>query len=66
MTNQECKVRTQIVSVDGDDPVFFPFSIKASKCSGRSNSINNSCAKLCVPDAVKNINRESVQTSVRN
>ena len=57
MTNQECKVRTQIVSVDGDDPVFSPFSIKASKCSGRCNSINNSCAKLCVPDAVKNINR---------
>ena len=23
MTNQECKVRPQIVSVDEDDPVFF-------------------------------------------
>ena len=57
MTNQECKVRTRIVSVDGDDPVFFPFTIKASKCSGRCNSINNSCVKLCVSDAVKNINR---------
>ena len=41
MTNQECKVRTQIVSFDGYDPVFFPFSIKASKCSGRCSSINN-------------------------
>ena len=53
MNNQECKVRPQIVSVNGDDPVFFPFSIKTSKCSGGCNNINNQCAKLCVPDVVK-------------
>ena len=27
MINQECKVRPQIVNVNGDDPVFFTFSI---------------------------------------
>ena len=53
MNNQECKVRPQIVNVNGDDPVFFPFSIKTSKCSGSCNNINNPCAKLCVPDVVK-------------
>ena len=47
MNNQECKERPQIVNVNGDDPVFFPFSIKASKCSGSWNNINNPCAK-CV------------------
>ena len=56
MTNQGCKVRPQIVSVNGDDPVFFPFSIKTSKCSGSCNNINNPCAKLCVPDVVKKVN----------
>ena len=56
MNNQECKVRPQIVSVNGDDPVFFPFSIKTSKCSGSCNNINNPLAKLCVPDVVKNLN----------
>ena len=45
MNNQECKVRLQIVNVNGDDPVFFPFSIKTSKCSGSCNNINNPCAK---------------------
>ena len=35
---------------------FFSFSIKTSKCSGSCNSINNPCAKLCVPDVVKNLN----------
>ena len=46
MNNQECKVRLQIVNVNGDDPVFFPFSIKTSKCSGSCNNINKPCAKL--------------------
>ena len=31
MNNQECKVRPQFVNVNGDDLVFFPFSIKNKK-----------------------------------
>ena len=30
MNNQECKTRPQIVNVNGDEPVFFSFSIKTS------------------------------------
>ena len=56
MINQECKVRPQIVNVNGDDPVFFTFSIKTSKCSGSCNSINDPLAKLCISDVVKNLN----------
>ena len=56
MNNQECKVRPQIVNVNGDGPVFLPFTIKASKYSGSCNNINNPCAKLCVPDVLKNLN----------
>ena len=56
MNNQECKVRPQIVNVNSDEPVFFPFSIKTSKCSGSCNNINDPYAKLCVPDVVKNLN----------
>ena len=54
--NQKCKVRPQILNVNGDDPMFFPFSIKTSKCRGSSNNINNLHAKLCVLDVVKNLN----------
>ena len=56
MNSQECKVRPQIVNLDRDEPVFFPFIIKTSKCSGSCNNINNPYAKLCVPDVVKNLN----------
>ena len=55
MNNQERKIRPQIVNVNGDDPVFFPFSIKTSKCSSSCDNINNPQAKLCVPDLVKNV-----------
>ena len=56
MNNQECKVRPQIVNVNSEEPVFFPFSIKTSKCSGSCNNINNPYAKLCVLDVLKNVN----------
>ena len=56
MNKQECKVRPEIVNVKSDEPVFFPFSIRASKCSGSCNNINDPYADLCVPDVVKNLN----------
>ena len=34
MNTQECKTRAQVVNVNGDEPVFYPFSIKTSKCNG--------------------------------
>ena len=45
--NSLSKGRPQIVNVNSDDPVFYPFSIKASECSGSCNSINNHMQK-CV------------------
>ena len=55
MNNQEWEVRPQIPIVNNDEPVFFPFSIKISKCSTSCNNINDPCAKLCVPDVLKNL-----------
>ena len=56
MNNQECKTRPQVVNVNGDEPVFFPFSIETSKCNGSCNNINYPYIKLCVPDVAKNPN----------
>ena len=56
MNNQECKVRPEIVNVNSKETVFFPFSIRASKCSGSCNNINDLYAKWCAPDVVKNLN----------
>ena len=56
MNNHECKIRLQVINVNGDEPVFYPFSIETSKSSGRCNNINYPHAKICVPDVVKKLN----------
>ena len=56
ISNQECRVRPEIVNINSKKPLFFPFSIKTSKCSGRCNNINDPYANLCVPDVIKNLN----------
>ena len=66
MNNQECKGRPQTVNVNSEEPVFFPFRIKTSKCSGSCNKINDPYAKLCVPDVAKNSNVRGFNLSRTN
>ena len=56
MNNQACKARPGIIIANSNEPVFYPFSIKTNRCSGSCNNINDSCAKICVPDVVKDLN----------
>ena len=56
MNNQDCKIRSQILNINSDNPFFYPYSIQVNKCSGSCNNINDPYAKLYVPDIVKNIN----------
>ena len=41
MKNRECKVRPKIINVNSNEPVFYPFSIKATKCGASCNNIND-------------------------
>ena len=50
MNSQECTVRPEIINDNSDDPAFYPFSIKTSKCSGRCNNINDPYARMCFPE----------------
>ena len=56
MSNQECKGRLEIVNVNSNNPIFYPFSVKTTKCSGNCNNINDSYTRICVPVVVKNLN----------
>ena len=56
MKNQECKTRPQVVNINSNNPIFYPFSIKISKCSGNYNNINDPYAKHCVADIIENLN----------
>ena len=56
MKNQECKVRSKIIDVNSNNPLFYPFSIKTNKYSGNCNNINDPYARICVPNIAKNLN----------
>ena len=32
MNNQECKIRPEIINLNTNEPVFYPYSIKIDKC----------------------------------
>ena len=56
MKNKECKTRHQVVKVNSNNLIFYPFSIKISKCSGNCNNINNPYSKICVLNIIKSLN----------
>ena len=56
MNNQECKIRTKIIDINNNEPLFYHFNISVSQCSGSCNNMNDPYAKLCVPSVDKNIN----------
>ena len=59
MTNQECKVRPEVVNVNSGEHVFYPFCTIISKCIGNCNNVNHPYEKMCVPNVIKNINVHS-------
>ena len=55
MKNQDCKIRPEIININSNNPIFYPFSIKLSKCSGNCNNINNPYANICFPHVIKDL-----------
>ena len=45
MNNQACKARPEIINVNSNNPLFYPFSNKTSKCSSSCNNISDPYAK---------------------
>ena len=56
MSNQPCAARPEIINVSTNNPIFYPFSVKTSKCSDNCNNINDPYAKICSPDVIKDLN----------
>ena len=55
MNNQACIVRPEIIDINSNNPIFYPFSVKINRCSGNCNNINDPYAGICVPNTVKNL-----------
>ena len=53
MNNQECRIRPEIININSNEPLFYPYNAKVNKCRSSYNNINDLCAQLCVPDVAK-------------
>ena len=40
MNNQECKIRPEIININSNKPLFYPYSVKIGKYSGSCKNIN--------------------------
>ena len=49
-------MRTEIINLKTNEPIFCPYSIKINRWKGSRNTINDSYAKICVPNEIKNTN----------
>ena len=49
MKKQEFKGSPKIISINSNNSIFYPFSIKVNKCNGNCNNINPFCpdSPLC-------------------
>ena len=54
MNNQECKIRTETINLNTNEPLLYPYRIKINRCKGSCNTINEPYAKICVPDLIEN------------
>ena len=56
MKNQKRKTSPEVININSNNPIFYPFNIKINKCSGNCNNINNPYSKICIPDVIKDLN----------
>ena len=66
VNNQECKIGPEIININSNEPLFYPYSIKINKSSVSCNNINDLYSKMCVPDVVKNMNAKVFYLMSRN
>ena len=65
INSQESKIRSQVVNIKSNNPLFYPYSVDVNKCIGSCNNINDSYSKLSVPNIVKNIGTKiNVETKI--
>ena len=56
VNNQECKIGTEMINLNNNEPILYPYSIKINRYKGSCNAINDPYAKICVPDQIKDTN----------
>ena len=58
VTNQACMPRPKILDVNEGvgEALFYLYNVLVNKCSGSCNTLDDSMAKLCVPNIINRVN----------
>ena len=48
------KFRPTLDDINSNETCFYPFTVRANKCGGSCNTINDPYTQVCVPNKVKN------------
>ena len=51
-SNQDCRIRPEIININSNEPSFYLYRVKINKCSDSYNNINDPYTKMCLPDVV--------------
>ena len=60
VVNQKCMPRPKILDVNEGvgEALFYPYNVLVNKCSGSCDTLDDTMAKMCVPNIVKRVNME--------
>ena len=56
VNDQKYEIRSKIININTNEPVFYHYSIKINRCKGSCSTINDPYARICVPDNIKSRN----------
>ena len=56
LNNRPCQTSPTLVNINFNENPFHPFSVNVNKCGRSCNTSNDSYARVCVPNKVKNMN----------
>ena len=60
VVNQQCMPRPKLLEVNEGvgEALFYLYNVLVNKCSGSYNTLENSAAKICVPNVIKGVNMQ--------
>ena len=56
LNNRPCQAKPTLVNINSNKTLFYPFIVSINKCGGSCCTIDDSHARICIPNKVKNVN----------
>ena len=58
LNNRPCQAKPTLLNISSNKTLFYPFIVSINKRGGSCSTIDDSHARICIPNKVKNMNVE--------